>query len=523
MKGFLKVATAIVLCFGLVRFYSVYKAQAAPILPGVMIGDWDFRDARSPEEITQSLRNHFEQPVLVTFHQARETITAEEVGLQVDVDRILAEAGTYMEGNLFLRTSLRSLLGLPIERHTIPLYFWFDRDKAQARLTQFNEEFQTEPQSYYLRPLDQGWVMAQVGEDLDPTELGFLYYPYPDWTWQPGAPGLQVDIENSLDKVSAAFMSTGERAWDLAVRELPGPEPELDLLVKTLDAYTSNFLGFASFYLQDLTTGEEVEFDSNVAFSGMSNLKLLIVMAVMRDIDGIASDTDLGQWIDLALGDSNNSAANLLLLSLGDGDVTRGAAEVTAFGQQLGLEDTFMLTGYDDPSQVPPRTTPANSREWDTLPDPHLQTTAADMGRILAGMYECSLGHGIFLDTFPGDITPTECQSIMFYLSHNDFQEMMWGGLPEPKTRSVLHKHGFSFEQHGDVALVWGPAGPYVLSFFLYRPVWLDWAISNGTMYNVSRITWRFFEEVAQRTARSSYLPPEFAAPDGYIPQPNAR
>ena len=182
-----------------------------------------------------------------------------------------------------------------------------------------------------------------------------------------------------------------------------------------------------------------------------------------------------------------------------------------------------MLTGYDDPSQVPPRVTAANSREWDTRPDPHLQTTAADMGRILAGIYECAQGSGIFLETFPGEITPSECQSILFYLSHNDFQELIWGGLPEPAERTVLHKHGFSFEQHGDVAIVWGPTGPYVLSFFLYRPEWLDWSISNGTTYNVSRITWRFFEEVALRSGRTSYPPLSLSEPAGYIPQPNSQ
>ncbi len=522
MKGFLKIAAALALCFGLLRFYSVYKAQAAPILPGVMIGDLDFRGAGSPEEIARTLRDRFEQPVLVTFHQAREALPAEEVGLRVDVDRILAEAGAYLEGDFFLRTSLRTLLGLPVEQHTVPLYFWFDRGRARARLEQFNEEFQRQPQNYYLRPLDQGWVMKQVDEDLDPTALGFMYYPYPDWTWQPGAPGLQVDVEKSLEGIAEAFMGADEREWALVVQEVPGPEPELELLARTLDTYTADFLGFASFYLQDLVTGEVAEFDSHVAFSGMSNLKLLIVMAVMRDLEGIAADTDLGQWIDLALGDSNNSAANLLLLSLGDGDVTRGAAAVTAFGRQLGLENTFMLTGYDDTSPVVPPVTPANSQEWDTRPDSHLQTTTADMGRVLAGIYECTQGHGVFLETFPDEITPAECRSILFYLTHNDFPEMIWGGLPEPTERTVLHKHGFSFEQHGDVALVWGPAGPYVLSFFLYRPEWLDWAISNGTMYNVSRITWRYFEAVAQRTNRTAYPPPHFTAPDGYIPQPHA-
>ncbi len=264
-----------------------------------------------------------------------------------------------------------------------------------------------------------------------------------------------------------------------------------------------------------------VEFDSHVAFSGMSTLKLVIVMAVMRDIDGIASDPDLGQWIDLALGDSNNAAANILLYALGDGDTRRGAAVVTEFARQLGLENTYMQSGYDDEIQLPPLSTPANTQtEWNTYPDPNLQTTAADMGRTLAAIYECALGHGLFIDVFPDEILPSECAAILFYLTHNEFQELLWGGLPEPAQRDVVHKHGFTNQDHSDVALIWGPAGPYVLSLYLYRSGWMDWQTSNSTMYNVSRITWHFYEQIAANTERSFVSPADFTPPAGYVPQP---
>lgn len=522
MKAFLKVAVALVLCLGLVRGYSVYKARAAPVLPGVSIGEFDFRDADSAAEVKEALRVHFEQPVLVTFRDERAVVTPGELGLQLDMERILEEAQNYLEGPQFMRAAYRDLMGLPARKHKVPLYFWFDREQARERLQALDEEFRTQAQGHYLRPLDQEWVLDQAGGDLEPAELGFMYYPYANWAWQPGAPEFRVNIEESLEVAPAAFLGTGERRWDLAVREVAGPDPELGLLSRALDGYTADFLGFASLYVQDLTTGEAAGFDSDVAFSGMSNLKLLIVMAVLREIDGIASAPDLGQWIDLALGDSNNSAANLLLSFLGEGNVPRGARAVTAFGEMLGLENTFLQTGYDDPTAVAARITPANSTEWNTRPDPHLQTTARDMGVILAGMYECTLGRGLFVEAFPDEITPQECEAALFYLSHNDFQEMIWGGLPEPELQYVLHKHGFSSEQHGDVALIWGPAGPYVLSFFLYRPVWLDWEIGNGTMYNVSRITWRFFEELSARSGRVAKPPPALAAPVGYVPQPAA-
>jgi hypothetical protein len=79
-------------------------------------------------------------------------------------------------------------------------------------------------------------------------------------------------------------------------------------------------------------------------------------------------------------------------------------------------------------------------------------------------------------------------------MTHDQFREMVWGGLPNPNDQWIVHKHGFAFESHSDVALVWGPNGPYVISIFLFRDGWMDWGTSNSTMQKVSRITWNFFE-----------------------------
>ena len=57
----------------------------------------------------------------------------------------------------------------------------------------------------------------------------------------------------------------------------------------------------------------------------------------------------------------------------------------------------------------------------------------------------------------------------------NEMNEMLVGGLPEGV--KAVHKHGYVPDTHGDVAAIWGPAGPYVISVFLYRPTWLEWGI----------------------------------------------
>ena len=67
-------------------------------------------------------------------------------------------------------------------------------------------------------------------------------------------------------------------------------------------------------------------------------------------------------------------------------------------------------------------------------------------------------------ERFANTITPEECMQVLFYMTHDQFRELAWGGLPELNSQWILHKHGFAFESHSDVALVWGANGPYVIS-----------------------------------------------------------
>ncbi|RIK50158.1 MAG: hypothetical protein DCC57_12325 [Chloroflexi bacterium] len=95
---------------------------------------------------------------------------------------------------------------------------------------------------------------------------------------------------------------------------------------------------------------------------------------------------------------------------------------------------------------------------------------------------------------------------------------MIWAGLPRPNTAWIVHKHGFAYESHSDVALIWGPTGPYVLSIFLYRRGWMDWETSNTTMKSISRMVWNFF--VFQQAQQASKPPPAMILqpPPGYAP-----
>ena len=62
-----------------------------------------------------------------------------------------------------------------------------------------------------------------------------------------------------------------------------------------------------------------------------------------------------------------------------------------------------------------------------------------------------------------------------------------------PHEAAVAHKHGYAPDTQGDVALIYGPEGPYVLSIFVYQAGWVVWSYSNPLMNDLSRLVWNYY------------------------------
>jgi beta-lactamase class A len=204
----------------------------------------------------------------------------------------------------------------------------------------------------------------------------------------------------------------------------------------------------------------------------------------------------------------------------GDGSPDAGVQILNESLRKLGLRNTFMATPYDREYKSPPRVvTEANSRtDLTTEPDPYMQTTPRDMGAMLAMLVECSEGKGALLAAYPDQYRPEECQEALDFMALNEVSELLVGGLPEGA--KAVHKHGYVPDTHGDVAAIWGPQGPYVLSVFLYSPGWLMWDLSNPTMQDLSRATWQYFAEAGADTWQAE--PPPSPEPTSYS-SPRAR
>ncbi len=510
-----RVVLPILAFLALFPLYTRYKAQAGPVPPGVYLAGLELSQVKDPTAIREALELRYREPIAVYYGRERLILLPEEVGFQIDVEAMLQEAGRYLQGPDFVDIALRHLLGLEQRRRDVPLRYRYDESRLRAWLEEVAAEYDRGPQPAHARPPQ--WEWQDTGQ-VDTAPVGYTGIYREDWRWTPGAPGQTLDLEASIPVVLAGLASPDNRSARLVVEETPPPPPRMADLAAVLDTYTSDFPGFAAIYVQDLVTGEEATVDVDVAFSGMSTMKVAIIAALFSRMDGV-ENPDVGQWMDYALGESSNFAANLLLRYLGDGDIYTGARRVTQFMRQLGYTNSFIQTGYDAKTPLPPIPTPANQRtDWNTNPDAHLQSTPGEMGRLLAEIYRCTQGQGALIRTFQEAIQPEECRTLLFYMSHNEFQELIWGGIPRRDQVWIVHKHGFVNEAHSDLALVQGPAGPYVLAVYLWRPGWMDWATSNSTMKAISRIVWRYFEMVAQIQGREPGTPLVLEPPPNYVP-----
>lgn len=520
MWRFTKFVLFLVVLLAIFPLYTRFKVAAAPVPPGVYLGGLSLSTLKSTEQIRQHLEQIYLRPVDVRFGDERLALMPEDVGFHVDAEQMVAEAGQYLEGTAFLDIAVREALGFDQQRRDVPVRFMLDHDKLRAWLEEVAAEYNHPPTASRLLPPTARWSGGtQTGAGL-PVDFVGAYSR--DWTWTPGNPGQTLDIDASMPLIVEALTRSDKRLVRLVLEETPAPPPTMDDLAREINTYLMNFPGFGAAYVVDLQTGEQAAVDADVSFSGMSTLKIAVAAAVMAQLpNGIAADDQeadlVGQWMDYALGESNNHAANQLIAFLGGGSTEQGTQYFTNFVRKLGLQSTYMQSGYDAQVQLREIATPGNQRtDWDTNPDANIQTTTREMGDMLVAIYECSQGRGLLLEVYPEQLTPQECQSILYYMSHDEFQELIWAGLPRPDEAWIVHKHGFAFESHSDVALVWGPTGPYVLSIFLYREGWMDWDTSNTTMKTVSRIVWNYFE--FRRLQQGSETPPYFVLkpPPGY-------
>ncbi|HHY58059.1 MAG TPA: hypothetical protein GYA08_21795 [Chloroflexi bacterium] len=519
---FINFTLLLIVVLSLFPLYSYYKGVAAPIPPGVRLGGVDVTGMKTTEQIRAHLDPIYHELIGVRFQNRLLKLDPDDFGFTVDFDRMVADAGQYLTGWAFVDIAVREAIGLPQQVRNVPVRYTLDEAKLRSWLEGVAAELNTAP------------VAARVVEAApSTTSTGALPTPTPNFPatvpqprrglqWAPGAPGYAIDIDASIERIIAGLTSYDAREVELAIHAIPPPPPTMaDLepqLVRLLDDYPA----FTTLSVIDLQHGDVANVDGDAAFSAMATLRLALAVAVMEKLpNGIAAnDPDaqqVGQWLDLALGKDPNEPANAALAWLGDGSAAVGAQRLTAFVRSLGLENTFAQGEFGGVAQTP-ITTPSNQRERpNTRPDANMQTTPEDMAALLAAIYQCTQDSGLLRARRPDTISPDECATILFYMTHNELRDPLWRGLPAWDERWIVHRHGLSPAQQGEVALVWGPTGPYVISVFTFNPGLVGWEVANQAVADLSRIVWEFFAFQRTQGGPDAGAPPELSPPPGYV------
>ena len=325
--------------------------------------------------------------------------------------------------------------------------------------------------------------------------------------FQPGNQGTKLDIERSISLIENALRSSSKRVVILPLKRIPPPRPTLQnleiLLEQTIDL--SVFDGLAGLFWVDLQTGQEIHFlyrqgkelkiSPDVAFTAASIIKIPIMVSVFKRI-GENPDPETINLLEKMIERSGNDPADWVMERVIDRKIA--PMQVSADMTALGLENTFLAGQfYPGAPLLAIFQTPANQRlDVNTDPDIYNQTTPSDIGMLLEDIYQCSqVGGGTLVAVFPGEITQTECQTMIVLLTRNKLGSLIEACVPEG-TR-VAHKHGWVtlfgiMNTLGDAGIVYTPGGNYVLVIFLHQPVQLLWEPASQLVADLSQAIYNF-------------------------------
>jgi beta-lactamase class A len=470
------------------------RMPAGLIMAGVPVGGLTRTEAQAQvEEVYGS-------PITLHYRDSTILLDPAAVGFRIDSEAMLSRADALRTEGAFWPGFWDYLWRRPEGGYSVDLVMEYSEDLMNAYLADIAARYDRPP------------VPAQP-------VLNTL-------SFQAGSPGYTLDIESSAAAIAEVLRQPTGRTVDLAIDEGQSPEPSLDTLRDLIVTYLDQqeYRGLASVYVIDLQTGEEMAlnvdfnrvepmfYDYDVAYAGMSVMKIPIMVEMYRYMDWAPYPNEweiLTETMTL----SGNFTANLMLEEIGDGDGWAGADIVTRSMRYLGLDNTFIAAPYDEEEEPPYISTPArecarSGQCVDTYADIYMQTTPRDMAILLDMIYQCAeYGGGGLMSAYPGDFTQTECQSMIDLMAANVEGVLILAGVPEEGT-IVAHKHGWISDTHADAGIVLSPGGDYVLAMFMWDDVdWLDYQISFPLMAGISQATFNYFNPDLIMVPRRGFEP----------------
>ncbi len=449
---------------------------------GMKIGGIDVGGI-TPQEASQRLLQSYKVPVELHYAGAIIHIDPSAAGFQIDTESMLAAADLQRTGRSFWGGYWDFLWDRKSTTNDVPLISSFD----EARLKE-----------YLINEISSRYDQPATSAAPQPGQVVFI----------PGSPGQELDIDRAAILIGDALKTPDNRTVSLTFRRTnPGRPPlkNLEILIKQIVDITP-FDGVVGVYLQDLQTGgemrigynqnQDVSLEPDIAFTASSTIKIPILVSVFKNL-GPNIDKDIQNLVTEMITKSENPASDALMSRINN---IKGPLIVTKDLQTLGLKNTF-LAGYffDGAPLLQSFETPANKRiDISTNPDYYNQTTPSDIGSLLVDIYQCSQsGGGGLVAAFPDKFNKQVCSQIIDYLKKDKIGVLIEAGLPEGT--QIAHKHGWISGSSGiiqnisDAAIVYTPAGNYVLTIYVYHPIQAVWDPVSGMIAKISEAVYNYY------------------------------
>ncbi|HZD10675.1 MAG TPA: serine hydrolase [Candidatus Binatia bacterium] len=425
------------------------------------------------DEARELISSRYEESDVVIYHGEESiSVSPGDIEFELDLESMMTEADYQRSQQDFWAGFWGFLWNRPIEVEMVQLRARHDADELRRVLETIAGGFDTP---------------AQPPQPV-PTTLTFQY----------GEAGVQTDVDASIADVTAAFYRPSTREAHLVLKPLTPARPDMTLLGRLIANHLQEraFGGVASVFILDLASGQEVFIDAGVAMSGMDLLRVPVALDAYRMIEGPPSLSQTANITRTLLTEEPEAPQALLNLIAGQNNAFLGAQLMTESMWRLGLKNTFIAIPYGEGTVPGGRTsyeTPANTAPGQlTEPTTTMQTTAEDMGTLLAMIYYCADGNGGALMAAYGDsITREECQQIIDVMSQNRIGSLIEEGVPA--TTTVAHRHAWIGDTHGDAGIVFTPGGDYVIAMIFFQHDWLPWERSSPLMADISRATYNYF------------------------------
>jgi beta-lactamase class A len=201
--------------------------------------------------------------------------------------------------------------------------------------------------------------------------------------------------------------------------------------------------------------GEAAAYNAGAQFEAASTLKLPVMITALSGISDELSTTPYWDPFTRITRYSDNVAANQVL-ELMAGSEEAGAARMVAFVKSLGLTGTFMEGGY--------LTGDGGGRPGVSIVDPpptaYKHTTPADMARLAGDLVAAAAGRGPLIRK---GVSAHEARELLYLMLHAEDPGLVPAGahgLP------VAHKIGWLEDADNDVAIVFAPVGPAVITIY---------------------------------------------------------